>query len=93
MKREYAVPRPYWVENEADLDGLRQQLAAAETAATQATSWTARTRAAEDVKQLRQKIAATELHQHAGRASSLSFAEQHEVVQAAMAELRRVGAV
>ena len=56
----YAVPQPYWSANEADASDLKRQLADAERTAAAATDWPTRTRAQQNAKQLRQRLAGIE---------------------------------
>jgi hypothetical protein len=69
MKREYAVPQPYFeaATNATDLGELRKQLADAERTAARAQDWTSKTRAEQDAKQLRQQIEGAGVHRRAQR--------------------------
>ena len=62
MSDRYAEPQSPFAANDADLAKLREQLADAEKVAGARTStWTMRTRAEQDAKQLRRQLEAAEL--------------------------------
>lgn len=59
--QQYAVPVPYFLVNDADLNRLRSRLSEAEQRAARATDFTNRTRAEQDVKILTRELNGAEL--------------------------------
>ncbi len=61
MKQMYAEPQS-WAVNDADLARLREQLAEAERVAeSKHSTWTQKTRAGQDAKQIRRQLEAAEI--------------------------------